>query len=438
MLTDTPRLQPHDQEAEQAILGAVLLDAAALTRAQEFVTAGEFYNTQHQRIYQAMTDLITSGSILDVLTVGDLLEQQGHLIGIGGRGALAEFLTIVASPANVVQHAQIVHNHAVRRKLIKLAATVSQHAYERAEPDEILHELEQGLSTLTSDRNARTWCPASELAQETVEYVDQASKRGAELIGIPTGFRKLNELFGGWQRSDLIILAARPSMGKTSLALGAAIAAAEHGFKVGIVSLEMSRQQLGQRIHGMKGNLDVHALRTGRLFHEGWWQLAHVAEQVGKLPLWVDDSPLVTVEQLCAKAKLLQARQGLDLLIVDYLQLLHMPSREGHQLAVAHASRRLKLLAKELDIPVIVLSQLSRECERREKKQPVLADLRDSGAIEQDADVVMFIYRHEVYVPDTDEKGVAELLVRKHRNGPIGDRRLKFVDRYARFEDLDD
>jgi replicative DNA helicase len=383
-----------------------------------------------------MTDLAGSGSVLDLLTLGDLLDQQGRLKAIGGRGGLAELVEVVASSVNVTHHAKIVHEHAMRRRLIKLSAVISHRAYERAATDDLLHELERNLLSITSSsRITRTWCSSSDLAQATVEYVDHASKRGTELVGIPTGFRILDDLLGGWQRSDEIILAARPSMGKTALALGSAVAAAERGFKVGVVSLEMSRQQLGQRIHGMKGNLDIHALRTGRLTSDGWWQFAHIAEQVSALPLWVDDSPVVTVDQLCTKAKLLQARQGLDLLIVDYLQLLHMPTRDNHQLAVAHTSRRLKLLAKELDIPVIVLSQLSRECERRDNKRPMLADLRDSGAIEQDADIVLFLYRHEVYESDTDEKGVAEVLVRKHRNGPIGDRRLKFVDRFARFED---
>ncbi len=437
MLTDMPRVQPHDREAEQAILGAILLDSAALAPAQEILTPGDFYDSRHQRIFQAMDELAKRGECVDLVTLGDCLEENGHLQAIGGRASLAELLTVVASSANVGHHCRIVRDHASRRRLLKTAMLIEKGAYEHASLEDLLHDLEMGLSAITAGREAHSWCSASTLAEETVEYVDRASKRKVEITGVPTGFRTLDELLGGWQQSDLIILAARPSMGKTALALGAAVAAAERGCKVGLVSLEMSRHQLGQRLHGMKGNLDIHTLRTGRITSEGWWQLAHVAQQVGALPLWVDDSSVMTVDQLCSKAKLLQARHGLDLLIVDYLQLMHMPARESHQLAVAHASRRLKLLAKELDMPVIALSQLSRECERREKKQPMLADLRDSGAIEQDADVVLFLYRHEVYVPDTEEKGIAEVLIRKHRNGPIGDRRLRFVERYTRFEDLD-
>lgn len=436
MLTDPPRMLPHDSEAEQAILGAVLLDAAALASAQELLTPGDFYDSRHQRIFQAMGELAKREEYVDLVTLGDRLEENGQLQAIGGRSSLAELLTVVASSVNVGHHCRIVRDHARRRHALKTAMLIEKGAYEHAPVDDLLHDLEIGLSAVTAGRESHSWCSASTLAEETVEFVDQASKRQTEIAGLATGFQTLNELLGGWQRSDLIILAARPSMGKTSLALGAALAAAEGGFKVGVVSLEMSRHQLGQRLHGMKGSLDVHALRTGRISPDGWRQLAHVAQQVGALSLWIDDSSVMTVEQLCSKAKLLQARHGLDLLIVDYLQLVHMPARENHQLAVAHASRRLKLLAKELAIPVIVLSQLSRECEKRENKRPMLADMRDSGAIEQDADIVVFLYRHEVYDRETEEKGLVEILVRKHRNGPIGDRRLRFVDRFARFEDL--
>lgn len=438
MLTDMPRVQPHNSEAEQAILGAILLDAAALAPAQEILTPGNFYDSRHQRIFQAMGELAKRGECVDLVTLGDRLEENGHLHAVGDRSSLAELLTVVASSVNIAHHCRIVRDHASRRRLLKTAMVIEKGAYEHASVDDLLHDVEVGLSAVTAGQGSHSWCPASTLAEETVEYVDRASKRTAEITGVPTGFRTLDELLGGWQRSDLIILAARPSMGKTALALGAALSAAEGGVKVGLISLEMSRHQLGQRLHGMKGNLDIHALRTGRISPDGWWQLAHVAQQVGALSLWVDDSSVMTVDQLCSKTKLLQARHGLDLLIIDYLQLLHMPARENHQLAVAHASRRLKLLAKELDIPVIVLSQLSRNCENRDNKRPMLADLRDSGAIEQDADIVLFLYRHEVYDRDTEEKGVAEVLIRKHRNGPIGERQLRFIDRYAKFEDMDE
>jgi replicative DNA helicase len=256
-------------------------------------------------------------------------------------------------------------------------------------------------------------------------------------VGLPTGYQSLNSLLGGWQRSDLIIIAARPSMGKTSFALGSALAAAREGYRVGVLSIEMSRRQVGLRLHGMGAPIDVHTLKTGPLSPQGWSLLAATAQQFESLPFWIDDSSVLTVEHIAAKARQLQARSGLDLLVVDYLQLLQLHDAETRQQGIADASHKLKLLAKELDIPILVLSQLSRACESRPDRRPMLPDLRDSGAIEQDADVVMFLYREEVYTPDTEEKGFAEVLIRKHRNGPIGDQRLRFVDRFARFEDVD-
>ncbi len=225
-------------------------------------------------------------------------------------------------------------------------------------------------------------------------------------------------------------------MGKTAFVIGSVLAAAKAGYRVGVLSIEMSRRQVGLRLHGMEGPIDVHALKTGSLTAHGWTLLAATAQQLESLPIHIDDSCVVTVEQIVAKARHLQARSGLDLLVVDYLGLLQFDGTDTVQQGISDASRKLKLLAKELDIPVIVLSQLSRACESRPDKRPMLSDLRDSGAIEQDADVALFLYRHEVYVTDTDEKGIAEVLVKKHRNGPIGDRRLRFVDRFARFEDL--
>jgi replicative DNA helicase len=438
-LTDTPRIQPHDLDAEQAILGAIALDRSALSLAQERLTAKDFYDGRHRRVFEAITELVGENEGIDLLTLGNLLEQNGDLKAIGGRGSLAELLTTVASSSNIVQHCRIVRDHAIRRRLIKFTAEISQRAYANDAADDLLRDAERTLGEVASGRDGRTWCPMADLVRETVDYVDHASKRGGALIGIPTGYQALDTILGGWQRSDLVIIAARPSMGKTAFALGSAVAAAKHGSRVGLLSLEMSRRQLGIRLHGMEAPLDVHALRTGRLAPEGWWLLANTASQLEPLTLWIDDSSMLTVEHIVAKARLLHLKHGLDLLVVDYLQLLQLQDAETRQQGIADASRKLKLLAKELDIPVLVLSQLSRACELRSlnDRRPQLSDLRDSGAIEQDADVVLFLYRHEVYVPDTEEKGVAEVLIRKHRNGPIGDRRLKFVDRFARFVDED-
>lgn len=438
LTTDCPKLQPHDLEAEQAILGAVLLDPTALARAQEHLSASDFYNSNHRRIFDAMADLAGRDEGLDLVTIGDLLERKGDLNHIGGRGLLADLLTTIASASNISHHARIVRDHAIRRRLISFSDKISQRAYGKDSAADLLEDAQRDLHQLSSSRDERSWCSLGDLACQTVEYVDQVSKRSTALVGIPTGYPSLDSMLAGWQRSDLIIIAARPSMGKTAFALGSALAAAKEGFRVGVVSIEMSRRQVGLRLHGMGAPIDVHALRTGALTQQGWWLLAETAQQFEALPLWIDDSSVLTVEHIAAKARQLQARNGLDLLIVDYLQLLQLHDAETRQQGIADASRKLKLLAKELDIPVIVLSQLSRDCEKRPgDHRPVLADLRDSGAIEQDADIVLFLYREEVYTRDTEEKGVAEVLIRKHRNGPIGDRRLMFVDRFARFEDIE-
>ncbi|MEQ1793632.1 MAG: replicative DNA helicase [Nitrospira sp.] len=436
-LTDTPRIQPHDLDAEQAILGAIALDRSALSQAQELITANDFYDSRHRRVFQAMAEIVDNNEAIDLLTVGNLLEQNGSIKAIGGRGNLAELLTTVASSSNIGHHCRIVHEHAIRRSLIDLAANLSRRAYDREALEDLLQDAWRLLGEVTSGRSAQSCCSMEDLAREIVEYVDRASKRNEALTGIPTGFEPLDSILGGWQRSDLVIVAARPSMGKTSLVLGSAYAAAKQGYRVGFFSVEMSRLPIGLRLCGMLASIDIFKLKTGKLSPQEWARLAEAAQAIERTPMWLDDASFLSVEQIAAKARHSKATKGLDLLIVDYLQLLLSQKAESRQQGIADISRKLKLLAKELDIPVIVLSQLSRECERRDDKRPVLADLRDSGAIEQDADVVMFLYRHEVYDRDTDEKGVAEVLIRKHRNGPIGDRRLKFVDRFARFEDTE-
>lgn len=436
MTSDLPRIQPHDLDAEQSILGAILIDPATLSRVQELLTAGDFYHTHHKLIFESMTDLAGRSEGIDLVTVGDQLDCCGRLGKIGGRGVLAELLNVVASAANIEHHARIVRDCSMRRQLIRIAADMTQQAYDKKPTTDLLQDAQRALFQISSGRDERKWCSMAEVSTETVAHVDHMAKRTEQLIGVPTGYPSLNALLSGWQRSDLIIVAARPSMGKTSFALGSALAAAKEGHRVGVLSLEMSRRQLGIRLFGMGAPLDVHALKSGSLNSQGWWHLANAAQHLETLPLWIDDSSVVTVEQVAAKARHLKVMAGLDLLVVDYLQLLQLPHTESRQQGVAEASRKLKLLAKELDIPVIVLSQLSRDCEKRPDARPMLADLRDSGAIEQDADVVLFLYREEAYHPDTEEKGIAEVLVRKHRNGPVGDRRLKFVDRFARFEEL--
>jgi replicative DNA helicase len=436
-MNNNPNIQPHDLEIERAILGAILLDAPALARAQELLRSEDFYDSRHRRIFLAMCEVDGRNEPVDLLTVGHVLEANGDLAKIGGRATLADLLTGVVSASNVAYHARIVQEHAKRRKLIEVFFKGMQRAYEKDTLDQLIADTERALFQIVTGQSKQGWCSMAEIARDTAEYVDRIHKQNGELIGIPTGYASLDSLLGGWQRSDLIIVGARPSMGKTAFALGSALAAARAGYRVGFLSLEMSRLQLGLRLHGMGAPIDVHALKAGSLSPEGWRLFASTGQQFESLPFWVDDSSMVTIEKVAAKARHLRAINGLDLLMLDYLQLIQLEDAENRQQGIAEASRKLKLLAKELDIPVLVLSQVSRTREQRKNKRPGLADLRDSGAIEQDADVVLFIYREEVYDPETDEKGTAEVLVRKHRNGPIGDRQLRFVDRFARFEDLE-
>lgn len=437
-MSEALQLPPQDLDAERAILSAVLLNPAAFSTVQELLRSEDFYASPHRAVYGAYVALTGRSEPIDLLTTGNELEARGQLSGVGGRGFLAEMLATVGSAANIAYHCRIVRDCAVRRQLIRLAHTMTERAYDKAPTEDLLQATAQQLFSISTGRDERTWCPLADVSRETVAYVDQMSKRQKEtLVGVPTGYPSLDDMLGGWQPSDLIILAARTSMGKTSLALGSALAAANLGHRVGFFSLEMSRRQIGLRLHGLGAPLDVHALRTGSLTPQGWFHFANAAEHLSSLPFWIDDSSLLSVEQVAAKARHLKALHGLDVVVLDYLQLLQLSHAETRQQGVADASRKLKLLAKELDIPVIVLSQLSRECEKRPDPRPMLSDLRDSGAIEQDADVVLFIYRDEVYNPHSEDRGIAEILVRKHRNGPVGVRRLVFIERYAQFSEMD-
>lgn len=440
MHSDVFQSLPHNVELEQAILGAILIDPAALSRAQEYLAPSDFYKSSNQRIYAIMNEQAATGTAPDYLTIVHASEEKGHFNASFTHADLAEMLTVVASSSNIERHCKQVLKLSIARRLIKELTDVTRRAYAGDAVEDLIEGLMRRLGDLISGRDRDTWCSMETIAHEVIDHVEQASKGSAKRLFIPTGHRELDAcLGGGYHRSDLVIIAARPSMGKTSLALGSAMAAAKHGACVGIVSLEMSRQQLGIRLLSMDASINVHALRSGKVGHEGWWTLANSAQQMAPLPLWVCDSAVLTVERLVNLARQLHMKHGpLDVLIVDYLQLLQLQDAETRQQGIADASRQLKLLAKELNIAVLVLSQLSRDCEKRTDKRPVLADLRDSGAIEQDADVVLFIYRHQVYFPDTDEKGVAEVLMRKHRNGPIGDILLKFVDSCARFEDVNE
>lgn len=435
-----PALPPQDLEAERAVLGAILLDADILSTATSVLTQSDFYKTAHSVIYTAMKTLADGGEPIDHLTLSDQLRKTGELESVGGSSYLAELLSCVASTSNVKHHCQLVREKSLRRQLGHTGLEIHRKAYDEQEPlGNLLDSTEAQIFSLGQGRVSTSFQPMKELLKDSLDDLDRLQKRKTSVTGVPTGFVTLDRWTAGWQAGDLIIIGARPSMGKTSLALGMAVYAALYEQRaVGIFSLEMSKRQLVYRILSAEASIDAHMLRTGQLSKDSWWRLAEATGRLENIPFSIDDSGGLTVSQLRGKARRLKAERGLDLLVVDYLQLMQGRSdSESRQQEISDISRSLKSLAKELDVPVIALSQLSRAVEARKPPIPMLADLRESGAIEQDADVVMFIYREDFYDPDSPRKGIAEILIRKHRNGPTGDIELEFSEQYARFREID-
>ena len=435
-----PKVPPQNLEAEQSVLGAILLDNMAMAKAMEVITEEDFYRGAHRKIYTAMLDLSETGEAIDQITLTEHLKRKGELESVGGAAYLAELVAAVPSSANIRYHCKIVRDKALLRSLLGTSHDIIARGYEGSSSvDELLEYAERSVFSIAQGKLGRAFVELKQIIKESLDLVDALSKNKERITGIPTGFYDFDELTAGLQPSDLVVIAGRPSMGKTSLALGMAQYAAVHHHKVvGIFSLEMSKAQLVLRMLSSEAHVDSHSLRTGRLQKEDWWRLAEAAGRLEQAPIFIDDSGAVTVQQMRGKARRLKKERGLDLLIVDYLQLMQGRSdAESRQQEISDISRSLKALAKELNVPVIALSQLSRKVEDRKPPIPMLADLRESGAIEQDADLVVFIYREDQYDSNSEKKGIAEILVRKHRNGPTRDIQLFFHDRFAKFESLE-
>ncbi|MCS6285858.1 MAG: replicative DNA helicase [Nitrospira sp.] len=435
-----PKLPPQNLEAEQSVLGAILLDNQAMPKAMELLVEENFYRTAHRKVFRAMLDLSDVGEVIDQITLTERLKAKGELESVGGAAFLAELVQSVSSSANIRYHCKIVRDKAVARELIHTSTEVLTKGYEGTTSiDDLLDFAERSVFSIAQGKLERSFTPINDIIKESLDLVDKLSKRKEHVTGVPTGYYDLDDLTAGLQPSDLVIVAARPSMGKTSLALGFAThAAIQAKAVVGIFSLEMSKPQIVLRMLSSEARVDSHGLRTGKLQKEDWWRLAEAAGRLEQAPIYIDDTGGITVQQMRGKARRLKAEKGLDLLIVDYLQLMQGRSdSESRQQEISDISRSLKALAKELNVPVVALSQLSRAVEARKPPVPMLADLRESGAIEQDADVVMFIYREDVYDQNSERKGIAEIIISKHRNGPIGKRDLFFHDRFAKFESLD-
>jgi replicative DNA helicase len=436
------RRPPYSEEAETAVLGAMLMDQDAILRASEHVDDTMFYREGNRRIFRAMVGILERGEVVDPLLLADELARRGDLDVAGGKDYIAFLVDAVPTSANVEYHARIVKEKALQRRLIETCTALITEAYEgRSTAADLLDEAEQRVFQVSQQRGMQGFVRIKELMWPTMERIEALQRGGKTITGVPSGFTDLDEMTSGFQNADLIILAARPSMGKSSLALNIAqFAAIEKHVPVAVFSLEMSKESLLQRMLTSEARVDAQRLRKGMLRDEDFTRMARAAGTLSAAPIWIDDTSGISLLEIRSKARRLRADAKIELVIIDYLQLITGPSSESRQQEISLISRSLKALAKELNVPVVALSQLSRAPEQRAgDHRPQLSDLRESGAIEQDADLVMFIYRQEVYDGPTDKdgnslEGRAEVIVGKQRNGPIGFVNLFFHKAYTRFE----
>lgn len=440
---DSLRVPPHSIESEQSVLGGLLLDNSAWDRIADFISADDFYRYDHRLIFQTTIKLINASRPADVVTVYDALSGLGRADEVGGLAYLNALAQNTPSAANIRRYAEIVRDRGVLRKLITVADEISGNAFnpQGKEVKQMLDEAESKIFSIAEEgaRGTQGFQDIQPLLKQVVERIDELYSRENQndITGVPTGFADLDKMTSGLQPGDLIIVAGRPSMGKTafSINIGEHVAI-ESGLPVAVFSMEMGGTQLAMRMLGSVGRLDQHRLRTGRLNDEDWPRLTHAIQKMNDAQLYIDETPALNSIELRARARRLSRQCGkLGLIVIDYLQLMSANSSgENRATEISEISRNLKGLAKELNCPVIALSQLNRSLEQRPNKRPVMSDLRESGAIEQDADVILFIYRDQVYNPDSPDKGTAEIIIGKQRNGPIGNVRLTFIGEYTKFE----
>lgn len=437
---DIDKMPPYSQEAEQASLGAMLLDKEAIIIGIELLSAEDYYRDAHRLIFSAVKVLEQEGRSVDLVTLTEALRQKDALDKCGGMSYLASLANAVPTSAGIRHYAQIVKEKALLRKVIRATEEFNLRCYEEADDVYgLIGQLEQAIFEIGQGRGGLGLTAIRDLLPGMVSQIESLSQRPEGITGIPSYFHALDQFTSGWQNADLVILAARPSMGKTAFALNLAEnAAVRYRAPVAIFSLEMSREQLLIRLISSRANIEQTALRNGRLRGGEWAKLVEAAAVLAQAPIFVDDNPLITVAEVRSKARRMKVEHDLQLIVIDYLQLMQGDRRSGEnrQQEISDISRSLKALARELSVPVIALSQLSREVERTGDKRPGLNHLRESGALEQDADLVMFIYREDYYDRNTDQKGIAEIIIGKHRNGPIGTIELGFEDKYTKFFNL--
>jgi replicative DNA helicase len=436
--TESGRVPPHNLEAEISFLGSALLDADVLGHAAQFLKPEDFFSPQHQILFRTLLGLYDRGEAVDLVLLKNALQRDGSLEKVGGVENLVSIAESVPSSANGSFYARIVRDKAVTRRLIQTTTDVLREAYrEGREADELLDHAEQAIFQVRGDEGASAGLRIGDILKETFEKIDKMHERKGRLEGLETGFHDLDDMTAGLLSSQLVVIAGRPSMGKTSFALTVAANIALREEKaVAIYSLETSRQQIAENLLCQRAGVDAHRLRKGDIREEEWPRLTDAAGRLSEAMIFIDDTPGLSPLALKAKARRLKARHGIELVVLDYLQLMEssMPRSEGRQQEISHISRSLKGIARELEIPVIALSQLNRSVDAREDHRPRLSDLRESGAIEQDADLILFLFREEYYDPTDENRGTAEVLVAKQRNGPTGKVDLRFRAACLRFE----
>ncbi len=443
---DAARVPPHDLDAERAVIGALLVSETAVAAVAEQLTAEEFYSETHRIIYGSMMRLYSRGDRIDQITLTNELNSINEFDRVGGRAYVFQLVESVPTASNAARYAEIVRGKALLRSVIDVGSRITEDAFREPEDvTEALDSAEQLIYNVSNNTLKQHLAPVSQLAPGALEMIQRLYEQEGEVTGVETGFEDLDRLTTGFHKSDLVVLAARPAMGKTAMALNAIWhASGEKKMPVAIFSLEMSKEQLVQRLISQTTRIPAQALRSGNVKAEDWPKLLRGVAQVSEAPIWIDDTAGVTLMEMRAKVRRLASQltaQGgtpLSLVVVDYLQLMvgQGSRNDNRQQEIAEISRGLKVLARDLDVPVLAIAQLSRAVESRHDKRPMLSDLRDSGAIEQDADMVMFLYRDEYYNPDSDDKGIAEVIVGKHRNGPTGKVQLAWLEQYTKFASL--
>ena len=432
------RVMPHNIEAEQSVIGSMLMDKEAIMVASEIISGDDFYQKQYGILFNNMVELFNEGKAVDLVTLQNRLKENGVPEEVSNMGFVRELLTNIPTSANVKYYADIVYEKAVLRKLIKTTEGIANDCYTGADKlENLLENTEKKVFDIVQRRNTGDYVPINKIVQNSIMRVSAASKLKGNVTGIPTGFIDLDYRTSGMQKSDLVLVAARPSMGKTAFVLNMAqYMAFECNKTVAIFSLEMSREQLVNRLFSLESRVDAQQLRTGDLKDSDWEKLIESANVIGKSRLIIDDTPSISISEMRSKCRKYKLEHNLGVIMIDYLQLMTGGKSESRQQEISEISRSLKALAREISVPVIALSQLSRAVEQRPDHRPMMSDLRESGAIEQDADVVMFLYRDEYYNKESELKGTAEVIIAKQRNGPIGTVTLAWLPQYTKFANI--